>query len=84
MRQAATKTKPRLGSEPGQSRSYCGQSPPELQATGETGFFGAFRRRNPLKPVVSRIGAGVAQKILNSKDKPDHGEVYVKTRCGAQ
>ncbi|WP_367352897.1 hypothetical protein [Achromobacter animicus] len=30
----ATKTKPRLGSEPGQSKSYCGQSRRELQAAG--------------------------------------------------
>ncbi|MDM9561598.1 hypothetical protein [Bordetella petrii] len=29
---AATKTKPRLGSEPGQARPHCGQNPEELQA----------------------------------------------------
>ncbi|WYX29794.1 hypothetical protein WJ976_31435 [Achromobacter denitrificans] len=48
-----TKTKPRLGSEPGQSRSYCGQSPRELQAAGENVVFGGFRRCNTLKPVIS-------------------------------
>ncbi|WP_312993246.1 hypothetical protein [Achromobacter animicus] len=56
----ATKTKPRLGSEPGQSKSYCGQSRQELQAAGENGLFGAFRRCNPLKPAISHRKAVAA------------------------
>ncbi|MGE8701336.1 MAG: hypothetical protein ACN6O5_01560 [Achromobacter sp.] len=62
----ATKTKPRLGSEPGQSKSYCGQSRRELQAAGENALFDAFRRCNPLKPAISRRKAVAAQFGANN------------------